>query len=128
MATSGSSDDGLRGAVMASLESSGAAEKIRASIRAQVHAALNDDTVALPEMTAELFLCSEVVRDFLAFMKCDTAISVMDGELGRSGSLSRDILAHEIGLSAPRDATPLLLLLLEKHSSRTHIQSAASEA
>lgn len=111
---------GVRDAVMSALERRGATRSIKAKIRAEVHASLNNDALPPPKVPNDLYLCGELIKDFLLKIKCDSTLSVFNEEIGISGSLQRDILGKELGLdvSTADSDVPLLLLLMQSMQSR----------
>lgn len=121
----------VREAILAALERRGAARGLRARVRAEVFAALNEQqasTPALssqprPDLSGDMHLCIELLRDFMSRSKLDATMSVLEEETGlrdlaRGGvpaPMDRRVLAREVGLSTigSDDEIPLLLLLLQ---------------
>ena len=105
-------------AVEESLKRSGAYKKIKAQIRAQVFQALEDKTVVMPEQPPEIFLASEMIKDFLVKFKLNNTLSVFIEEMGLQESLrvERELVAQELGVNVlGSDENLPLLLLLVKH-------------
>lgn len=116
------STDGMRGALMTALENRGAVAKIKAQIRAEVHAALNSEAAPAPSsLPNDIYLAGEIVKDFLVRMKCENTLSVLSAELGvdKDQDLQRDFMLQELGIqdAAGQRDIPVLLLIMQ-HAMR----------
>lgn len=119
------STDGLRGALIASMERRGVVASIKAKIRAEVHASLHNETVSPPDSKAlpgDVYIAGEILKDFLVRMKCENTLSVLSKELGIDSEhdLQREFLLQELGMkSIPGQADiPVLLLLIDQSMNR----------
>jgi hypothetical protein len=136
----------VRDAILAALERRGSARGLRARIRAEVFATLSDQqsspgvSLSQPEVEGDMYLCMELIRDFLARCQLDASLSVFEEEagLGVAGPASgrgiapidRRLLAREVGISTVGfdDEVPMLLLLLQalKGGSRGVVVSSSN--
>ena len=127
----GTDSDDLRGAVMANMERRGADKAIRARIRAEVYASLNNEAISPPEaIPNEVYLAGEIIKDFLVRMKCENTLSVLSQELGldAENSLERDFLLEEVGVGSSKERDiPALLLLIQSQKEKRNATSQASE-
>ena len=118
MDNEGGQDDGLRGALVTSLENRGAAKAIKAKIRAEVYASLNNDTIETSHtLPGDVYLAGEILKDFLVRMKCENTLSVLTQELGLNSqeSLEREFLLQELGIdgSSKEGDIPVLMLMIQ---------------
>lgn len=105
-------------AVEDALKRSGAYKKIKAQVRSQVFQTLEDKTVVMPEQPPEIFLASEMIKDFLTKFKLNNTMSVFIEEMGLQESLrvERELVGQELGVNVlGSDENIPLLLLLVKH-------------
>jgi hypothetical protein len=126
-------DDGLRGALAASLENRGAARAIKAKIRAEVFASLNNDAVAPTRaLPADVYLAGEILKDFLVRMKCENTLSVLTQELGLNSqeSLEREFLLQELGMqgSAKEADVPVLMLMMQQQMEKAAVETTVPAA
>ena len=113
------STDGLRGALMESLDRRSASTAIRAKIRAEVFASLNNEAITPPSaVPGDVYLAGEIIKDFLVRMKCENTLSVFAEELGTGGeaAFERETILQELGIAASpgQDDVPAILLLLSR--------------
>ena len=111
--------DGLRGALMESLDKRGASAAIRAKIRGEVFASLNNEAITPPSaIPSDVYLAGEIIKDFLVRLKCENTLSVLSEELGinRSATFDKESILKELGIAAcsGQEDVPAILLLLRQ--------------
>jgi len=118
-AGSGDSAGELHTVMMESLKRRGVLGKITANVRAEVFHTLEDKTVPMPDKPAELFLATELIREFLMSAELNSSLSVFNEESGQPQQMvvDREFLGGELGfnvMDGPTSAqdTPLLVLLV----------------
>jgi hypothetical protein len=109
--------DDLVSAVEGALRRSGAYRKIKAQLRESVFHALEDKTVPMPEKPMNVFLATELVRDFLVRFKLNNTLSVFCEEMGQTEAtdVDRGLMGDELGLDvlSSDENMPLLLLFVQ---------------
>lgn len=123
----------LRSALRESLEAQGVLGEMRAKLRAEIFRLIDaSGDVARPEMPPETAVVAELCREFLAFSGYSQTLSVFEVEAGLSSaadkSLSRDIIAADLGIRRAPSATedlPLLYNLVQalKHTKAERLLS-----
>ncbi len=85
---------------------------------AEVFHVLEDkNTVPDVEKEPDVYLASEIIRDFMQFLNLDNSHSVFMEEIGQPPEVrvDRQFIASEIGFQTPEgDRTPLLLHLIQQ--------------
>ena len=77
-------DDDLQSAVKEALERKGVMKDVKARLRASVFSCLEDKTVPLPaKKSKDLYLASELIRDFLISLNLGSSLSVFLEEMGQ---------------------------------------------
>jgi hypothetical protein len=109
----------LHAVMMESLKRRGVLGKISANIRAEVFHTLEDKTVAMPEKPVEVFLATELIREFLMSSELNSSLSVFNEESGQPAEMrvDREFLGGELGFNVMDEPTssretPLLVLLV----------------
>lgn len=105
-------------AVTDALKRQGVYSKLKANIRAEVFNLLDDKTVEMPPPPRDVFLASELIREFLMIFKCNNTLSVFIEEMGGGPMemyVDRPLLGHELGLNTLNcdEKVPLLVMLVE---------------
>jgi hypothetical protein len=136
----------ISAAILAALERRGSARGLRARIRAEVFATLSDQqssfgpSQAHPKVDGDMYLCMELIRDFLVRCKLDASLSVFEEETGMGAAtaaaaearapIDRRLLAREVGIATvgSDDDVPILLLLLQASKGSLRGTAASSKA
>ncbi|XP_059178464.1 centrosomal protein 20-like [Physella acuta] len=108
----------LKEVLKEALETRGALGEIKARIRAEVFAALDDQSEAKPPISNENILIFELIREFLEFNNCKYTSSVLVSETGLSSTpLDREFLRNELNVveDAPSRTVPLLYSLVSHY-------------
>ena len=118
----------LKSAVRDALERKGVIKDIRACLRASVFNCLEDkSTPSSANKSKDLYMSTELVRDFLVSMGLSNTLAVFCQELGETSEVSsdREFIAGELGFSISSqdeevhgDSIPLLTLLLQQQNLR----------
>ena len=118
--SSGSDTAGeLHSVIMNSLKSRGVLGKISANVRAEVFHTLEDKTVPMPAKPTEVYLATELIREYLMSANLNSALSVFNEESGQPSEMrvDREFLGGELGFNLMDEThsakqTPLLVLLV----------------
>lgn len=110
----------LSDTVKEALQRRGVLAKVKATIRAEVFHALEDKTVSLPEKPREVYLATELIREFLQTSRLNSSLSVFNDEMGQPEQMAvdREFVCGELGVNV-NDAivgtaqVPLLVLLVK---------------
>jgi len=110
----------LSDTVKEALQRRGVLAKVKATIRAEVFHALEDKTVSLPDKPREVYLATELIREFLQTSRLNSSLSVFNDELGQPEQMAvdREFVGGELGVNV-NDAivgtaqVPLLVLLVK---------------
>ncbi|KAK3784053.1 hypothetical protein RRG08_025246 [Elysia crispata] len=108
------SSQDLKEVLKESLENRGALSEIKARIRAEVFAALDDQTEK-PQISNENVLIFELIREFLDYNYCKYTSTVLISETGLPKTpLDREFLRNELNIveDAPSRSVPLLYSLV----------------
>ncbi|BFZ03278.1 hypothetical protein BsWGS_06316 [Bradybaena similaris] len=100
------------------LENRGSLDEIKARLRAEVFAALDDPAEVKPTLSSDNLLILELIREFLEYNRCKYTASVLVSEIGLPKvPLDRDFLRHELNIveDAPSRAVPLLYGLVSSY-------------
>lgn len=118
----------LKSAVRDALERKGVIKDIRARLRASVFNCLEDrSTPSSANKSKDLYMSTELVRDFLVSMGLSSTLAVFCQELGETSEINsdREFIAGELGFSISSqdeevhgDSIPLLTLLLQQKALR----------
>ncbi|XP_073399010.1 centrosomal protein 20 isoform X1 [Dendrobates tinctorius] len=105
----------LRAVLTDTLDKRGVLGQLKARVRAEVFAALNDQSEPRPELSHENLLINEMIREYLEFNKYKHTSSVLSAESGLSDvPLDRSFLARELNLieDTKAQSVPILYGLL----------------
>ncbi|KAM4024116.1 centrosomal protein 20 isoform 2-T2 [Anomaloglossus baeobatrachus] len=105
----------LRAVLTDTLDKRGVLGHLKARVRAEVFAALNDQSESRPELSHENLLINEMIREYLEFNKYKHTSSVLSAESGLSDvPLDRSFLARELNLieDSRAQSVPILYGLL----------------
>ncbi|KAG8467471.1 hypothetical protein KFE25_000787 [Diacronema lutheri] len=94
-----SAADELHEVLRETLEAKGTMSRLRASIRAEVFGALQDEDGHVPRPTNENLLINDMIREYLAFNRYDHTLAVFMPESGQPASaIDRRYLSEQTGL------------------------------
>jgi len=106
--------------VKEALSRRGVLNKVRATIRAEIFHALEDKSATVPEKPREVFLASELIREFLQCSSLNSTLSVYNDENGQPADMTvdREFIGGELGVNvqdsiAGTSSVPLLVLLVK---------------
>jgi lisH domain-containing protein FOPNL len=125
-------DSDLVFAVDEALKRRGVLGKMKAQMRAEVFHALNDSTVIMPEKPPDIFLASELIREFLMAFNLNNTLTVFCEELGQPPEMNLDrlMIGNELGVNTvgSDEKIPLLVLLMQflKKNRRSYLESATN--
>ena len=114
----------LKEAVSESLEASGAMDKLRARLRAEMFQVLDEGrTLPKPELSNENLVMNEMIRDYLRFNGYTHTLSVFMPESGQPASerlpFDREFLAHELRIEDTKWSRQLPLLYVMLAQARS---------
>jgi lisH domain-containing protein FOPNL len=117
-------ENDLKLAIKEALDRKGVMKDMRARLRASVFHCLEDKSVPLPtKKSKDLYLSTELVREFLISLNLENTLSVFCEELGQESEMNcdKEFVAGELGFNVrPRngeeniDSIPLLTLLVQQ--------------
>lgn len=117
-------DVDLINAVQDALKRRGLYSKLKAQVRAEVYNILEDKAVPLPEKPPEVFIASELIKEFLSLLNLNNTLSVFCEEMGqpREMAVDRGVIGAELGLNtlATEPSIPLLMMIIE-HLKRARL-------
>ena len=109
----------LHSVIMDSLKRRGVIGKVSANVRAEVFHTLEDKTVPMPDKPTEVYLATELIREYLMNASLNSALSVFNEESGQPHEMrvDREFLGGELGFNLMDETqgakeTPLLVLLV----------------
>ena len=111
----------LTEAIYETLKRKGTLNKIKARLRAEIYNTIEDKSVAFPEKPPEVYLASELIREYLMSFKLNSSLSVFNEEQGQPAEMTvdRTFIGAELGfnlLEEKDEASQVpLLVLLVKH-------------
>ncbi|RUS88953.1 hypothetical protein EGW08_003289 [Elysia chlorotica] len=117
----------LKEVLKESLENRGALSEIKARIRAEVFAALDDQTEGKPQISNENVLIFELIREFLDYNYCKYTSTVLVSESGLpKAPLDREFLRNELNVveDAPSRSVPLLYSLVSSFKESNALRQA----
>ena len=109
----------LTEAIYESLNRKGVLNQIKAKIRAEIYSTIEDKTAPSPSKPQEMYLASEIIREFMMSTKLDSSLSVFNEELGQPSEMTvdREFVGAELGFNLiderGTDRVPLLVLLIK---------------
>eukprot|EP01036_Dinobryon_divergens_P038821 gene38821-51031_t len=112
--------DDLKDALRRKLDSKGVLKEIKARIRAEVFNAIEDKSITMPEKPPEVYLASELIKEFLDCFHLSNTLSVFVEESGQPTEMRTDrhFLANELGFSLPTGEQdgpmPLLIMIIKQ--------------
>ncbi|KAG9477060.1 centrosomal protein 20 isoform X1 [Eleutherodactylus coqui] len=105
----------LRAVLTDTLDKRGVLGQLKARVRAEVFAALDDQSEVKPVLSHENLLINEMIREYLEFNKYKYTSSVLSAETGLSDiPLDRSFLARELNLfeDSSAESVPILYGML----------------
>jgi hypothetical protein len=122
----------LKSAVRDALERKGVIKDIRARLRASVFNCLEDkSTPSSANKSKDLYMSTELVRDFLVSMGLSSTLAVFCQELGETSEVNsdREFIAGELGFSISSqdeevhgDSIPLLTLFCNSRHQKNNMR------
>lgn len=110
-------DNDLVIAVEEALRRRGVLNKMKAQMRAEVFHALQDKTLVFPDKPPDVFLATELIREFLTIFKLQNTLSVFCEEMGQpfDMTLDRQFIGNELGLNTTgsNEQIPLMVYLVQ---------------
>ena len=104
-------------AVTEALQRKGVYNKIKSTIRTEVYHVLEDKTTVSPDKPNDVYLASELIREFMIKFKLSNSLSVFCEEFGQplEMNVDREFLGGELGLNTLNSNTriPLLISLIQ---------------
>lgn len=112
------SQDELRLALREMLEARGVLGDVRARLRSEIFAAIEDDpstSRTQAKMPMETAVVAELFREFLSFSGYSQTLSVFDAESGYNANqaLTREIIKQDLGVVGDDAQLPLAYSLIE---------------
>lgn len=122
--------DELRNAVKLALQRKGLLTKMKSNLRAEIFNCIEDKTISKPEVTPEIQLSLDLIKEFLQSFQFDNSLAVFNEETtgqsvdnqNNSGKIDRNILASQLGITVDeKDKNiPLLILLTSHYQARSN--------
>ena len=122
--------DELKNAVKMALQRKGLLTKMKSNLRAEIFNCIEDKTVNKPEVTSEIQLSFDLIKEFLQVFQFDNSLAVFNEEsTGQSNTdnhlnsdhnnsmkVDRNMLATQLGITIDeKDKNIPLLILLTSH-------------
>ena len=125
----------LHSVIMDSLKRRGVLGKISANVRAEVFHTIEDKTIPMPEKTNEVYLATELIREYMMSSQLNSSLSVFNEESGQPMEMrvDREFIGGELGFNVMDETyeskeVPLLVLLVShllsnrKQHERGHVR------
>ena len=109
-------------AVKTALDRKGVTAAVKSQIRAEVYHTLEDKTVEMPDKPPDVYLSSELIREFLMRLNLKNTLSVFCEEIGQKGQMDvdRELISGELGINTlGSDANIPLLVQLVQHMMKS---------
>lgn len=123
--------DELKDALIETLEHRGVLGQVKAKVRAEIFATLNDEQVPPPELPRENAVINELIREYLEYNGYHHTLSVLLPESGhpRERQFSRSYLADELRLQEDNrsKALPLIYAFTRSLRSQTDLPQPTTE-
>lgn len=123
-------DVDLINAVQDAMKRRGLFSKLKAQVRAEVYHILEDKSVVMPEKPQDVFVASELVKEFLSLLGLKNTLSVFCEEMGqpREMAVDRGVIGAELGLNTlgTEPTVPLLMMIVE-HLKRSRMDYIAHD-
>ena len=120
----------LSEAIYETLNRRGILNQIKAKLRAEIYNTIEDKTAPSPSKPHEVFLASELIREFMMSSKLDSSLSVFNEEQGQPAEMTvdREFVGAELGFNMiderGTERVPLLVMLVKhlmlQKESREH--------
>eukprot|EP00928_Gymnodinium_smaydae_P014292 TRINITY_DN15211_c0_g1_i1.p1 TRINITY_DN15211_c0_g1~~TRINITY_DN15211_c0_g1_i1.p1 ORF type:complete len:234 (+),score=68.89 TRINITY_DN15211_c0_g1_i1:139-840(+) len=122
--------DELKQALVETLDQRGVLGQVKAKVRAEIFAALDDEHVSRPELPRENALINELIREYLEFNGYHHTLSVLLPEAGHpeERQFDRRFLAAELQVQEDSRSMALPLLYGLVGGLRPHAQEASGAA
>ena len=115
--------DDLKDVLKETLNNRGVLGQVKARIRAEIFAALDDTSMPPPKLSNENLVINELIREYLAYNNYSETLSVFVPETGQPAEaaeqLNRSFLAKELQIPENENSerVPLLYGILSKHQN-----------
>lgn len=123
-------DIDLINAVQDAMKRRGLFSKLKAQVRAEVYHILEDKSVVMPEKPHDIFVVSELVKEFLSLLGLKNTLSVFCEEMGQPKEMAvdRGVIGAELGLNTlgTEPSVPLLMMIIE-HLKRSRMDYIAHD-
>lgn len=109
-------------AVKTALNRKGVSAAVKSQIRAEVFHTLEDKTVQMPDKPPDVYVASELIREFLISLNLRNTLSVFCEEIGQHDEMgvNRELLSGELGINTlESDASVPLLVQLVQHMAKS---------
>eukprot|EP00747_Dinoflagellata_sp_TGD_P168720 gnl/TRDRNA2_/TRDRNA2_195799_c0_seq1.p1 gnl/TRDRNA2_/TRDRNA2_195799_c0~~gnl/TRDRNA2_/TRDRNA2_195799_c0_seq1.p1 ORF type:complete len:199 (+),score=43.41 gnl/TRDRNA2_/TRDRNA2_195799_c0_seq1:63-599(+) len=124
--------DELKEALVETLENRGVLGQVKAKVRAEIFAALDDEQVKRPELPKENVVINELIREYLEYNGYHHTLSVLLPESGHPEvrQFNREFLAGELRMreDARSQSLPLIYALVRDLRSNADTQAAVPAA
>ncbi len=120
-------------AIQEALERKGVYSKIKSQLRAEVFHTLEDKSVESPEKPRDVYIASELMREFLMSFKLQNSLSVFSEEFGQPSEMTvdREFIGGELGLNVMGcdEKIPLLVLIIQHLSnSKSNVKNHLNDS
>ena len=126
----GSDLEDLRDVLKDTLENRGVLGQVKARIRAEIFAALDDNSLPPPKLSNENLIINELIREYLEYNNYRQSLSVFLPETGQpeeaAQELKRSFLAKQLQVSenSSSERVPLLYGLVSKYQRNVGIEAS----
>ncbi len=121
--------DELKEVLKDTLENRGVLGQVKAKIRAEIFAALDDNTLPPPKLSNENLIINELIREYLMYNNYRQTLSVFLPETGQpdeaKAQLNRSFLAKELQVpeNPSSERVPLLYGMLSKYQGAAKLRA-----
>ena len=104
-------------AIVEALERKGVYSKLKSQLRAEVYHVLEDKTTVTPDKPRDVYLVSELIREFMIKFNLQNSLSVFCEEMGqpKEMGIDREFIGGELGLNTleTNPKIPLLISVIQ---------------
>lgn len=107
--------DKLKDMVREALDRKGVLKHIKSKLRSEIYHVLENKVDPMPEKTKEVFIATEMIREFLTNLNLTNTLSVFLEEIGQPKDMiiDRPYICSELGVNVNNTSIPLLINLIE---------------
>ena len=107
--------DKLKDMVKEALNKKGILKQLKSKLRNEVFHILENKIDPMPEKTKEIFIATEMIREFLTNLNLTNTLSVFLEEIGQPKEMmiDRSYVCAELGINVNNTSIPLLVSLIE---------------